>query len=230
MTSLETRGYVATVADIERMTSEHDAARTVTASTGGIYLRALVATVQSELGVAVRERAARTDGATLGDEEVARHLEAFESVNTRFYGVVLRGLTGDSLEKNSKSGFARSAASALRRWMRSGHDISRLAARSVTRDALEAAIPASTKRVPRVRVTVLKKRGSKGLGLLVSAASAADKGERGAGVAMLEAALGSITAALVKLGGVAVARSADVGVRDRVPFKKGNDVFWPVSS
>lgn len=228
-TTLEARHYVATLQDIERLTKEYETARTLAASAGGTYLRALVATVQHDLGAQPRERTARGAEATkTTPEECARQLAAFEKTNELFYGVVLRGLSGDSLERNRKSGFARSAASALRRWVRSGHDVTRLAARSVTRDALEAAVPRDSKRPARLRVGVWKRRGERGVTGLVAAAVAADKSERGAGVALLESALSAITAELVKLGGVAVARSADVGVRERRPFSRGSDVFWPV--
>lgn len=228
--SLEARHYVATVQDIERLTRDHDAASNTAGSTGGTYLRALIATVQSELGSEPRERTARggAEGKT-APEECARQLAAFEDVNKRFYAVVLRGLTGDALERNIKSTFARSNASALRRWIRSGHDVTRLAARTVTRDALEGGIPSDSKRPARLRVKGLRKRAEKGVAVLTGAAQALDKAERGSGVALLQEAMAAITAQLVKLGGVAVGRNAEAGVREGKPFKKGSAVFWPVS-
>lgn len=229
MTTLEARGYVATEKDIEALTHAYDAARTQAASAGGTYLRALVATVQSDLGIRMRERMATGPAVDTSSEERARQLVAFEKINGAFYGVVLRGLSGDSLERNRKSGFARSAGSTLRRWIRSGHDVGRLAAVRVTRDALEAAIPSDKKRVPRLRVGVLGKRAARGAHLAVVAAVAADKAERGAGVAMLQKAMGELSAALVKMGGVVAERDVSAAVRERVPFKKGTAVFWPVS-
>lgn len=229
MTTLEARGYVATEKDIEALTLAYDAARTQAGSAGGTYLRALVATVQSDLGIKARERAASGPSVDTPSEERARQLAAFERINETFYGVVLRGLSGDSMERNRKSGFARSAGSTLRRWIRSGHDVGRLAAARVTRDALEAAIPADKKRAPRVRLGVMGRRAARGSGLVVAAAVAADKAERGAGVAMLQKAMGEISAALIKMGGVAAERDVAVAVRERVPFKKGKAMFWPVS-
>lgn len=82
------------------------------------YLRALTAGVQVAVGGAPRI-AAR--GRVKGIEGAAA-LEALTKVNARFYAIVLAevGKKGTPKERNSKTGFARSAASTLRSALRAG--------------------------------------------------------------------------------------------------------------
>jgi len=93
------------------------AANTEDRKAQGTYLRTLAAAVQVELGgVPARGRIK----AVSVEEAVA----ALNACNQRFYALVLAALdangTIDALERNSRSGFARSAASTLRAAFRAG--------------------------------------------------------------------------------------------------------------
>lgn len=157
--TIESKHYVATQADIEKLAGVIiDSDQKVT-SCRGTYLKALVATTQHELGAPPRQRNGKSERLT--EAEVAAHLKAFQTVSDRFYAVVMQVAKAtvpdpDKALLRQRTAFARSAASTVRGYIRAGNDIRVLAAHKVTKAAL-----ASPVRRRRLTVDSLKNRATK---------------------------------------------------------------------
>lgn len=132
--TLEARAFIASNDDIDALVTQYMDAHRTSGRCRGSYLKALVATTQAELDIPTRQyRSHRL--APLCDDGKAMQLTALEIVHRRFYARViarlkLGGLTGELL--NKRSGFARTAKSILRTWIRHSNDIAGLAAATVT--------------------------------------------------------------------------------------------------
>lgn len=140
--SLESKNYVATLEDVARIT--RDVLEAHKLRTGGVatYLKALIATTQSELGENPRQRAPISNG-KLSAEETAEQLAVLETVGARFYGAVVKaakekieGPDRGGLILNRRTGFARSSMTSIRRWVKAGNDITSLVAARTTKAAL----------------------------------------------------------------------------------------------
>jgi hypothetical protein len=143
--SLEARHYVATDGDIKALAKHNLEAARARQTVRATYLRALVATAQHEL----KQRKELRAGGSIPDGQLA----AVELVDDRFYRIVLETvITPDiadhprlsgfeshrrAIERNRRSGFARSAKSTLVGWLRiPGHDLRTLEAATVTKNLL----------------------------------------------------------------------------------------------
>jgi len=137
--SLETKHYVATIADITALAhATIDGEQSVVVSRGA-YLRALVATTQAELGAEPRQRNGRHSRITRA--ETPAHLDALNAVAKRFYAIVAQVAKAkepapDNAAFRSRTAFARSAASTVRAFIRAGRDVRALVAERVTKGAL----------------------------------------------------------------------------------------------
>lgn len=149
---LEQNGYVATPDDIREITQESLSARSALVGTGMTYLRALVGTSQSQLGMPQAKR--RTVPAPMTPEEVKRQLEVIEEVHERFYEAVMKVVSSVPLQDEersierrlvyaSRANFARSAKATLRAWILSNNNLRGLVAAKVTKYALQAEIAKS---------------------------------------------------------------------------------------
>lgn len=153
MSKLEDHDFVATDQDILDLATTVLAASQQSDTGRRNYLKTLVATAQKELGVAPRLRS--TPGADKLDAEATKQqIAALNAVHERFYAIVTQvaqesvpvGTKDRGIEVNRRTNFARTALSAIRRWVRAGNDLTALAARSVTKAAL--AIDAPRRRRP----------------------------------------------------------------------------------
>lgn len=226
MSSLDSRNFVATPADIAAIAKAYSEALDSSANTRGTYLRALIATTQHELGAKPRVRSSAEDSPTLDKAAVEIQLAALEQVNANFYEIVLDNVSGSPEERNRRSGFARSAVSTVRAYVRAGFDITLLAAARVTKAALAAAVP--TRKPRQVSVTVLRNRADRTLATLYKIGDALAKADKGQAVEVLEAAMSKLASRLAALGVSRPVTDAKRAVRERVPLKTRAGTFYPV--
>lgn len=160
MTTLEAKGYVATDADVQALATAVLTAAQESDSGRKSYLRTLVATTQHALGASPRVRS--TKGAKLDAEATQEQLTALAAVHDRFYAIVVevaqeavpKGAEERGVLVNRRTNFARTALSAVRRWVRAGNDLTGVAAKSVTK----ASLAVSRRRVRRASTPVLTRR------------------------------------------------------------------------
>lgn len=235
MTSLETRDFVATPADIESLTRSLITAAFQDLQSRTTYLKALVATSQAELGLPVRQRAARI-ALELTAEDTKAQLAAVESVHARFYDAVIAAIKAAPVDiavparqrkklMHNKANFARTAKSTLRAWLRSDHDLRTLTAARVTKTSLARELPA---RRP-LTANALKRRT---LGLadrLLEIVGEAAKTDRDGAVGSLGAVMSLLAQQMAEFGG-SMTTKPDIAIRDGRPFKRGSAVFWPTAA
>ncbi|HXS14452.1 MAG TPA: hypothetical protein VN734_17265 [Acidobacteriaceae bacterium] len=135
--------YVANDAQIEALAREQYISTAQVSVANATYLRVLVAGCQAELGGRRGRAPVRPDAQSA----------VLERVHERFYAAVLRGVTTEDvvaddsldraekgrrmLERNRRSGFARSAATTLRNYVQAGGDLRALDVETTTKTALQ---------------------------------------------------------------------------------------------
>lgn len=158
---LEKGHWVATEHEVETLAHERYANALVVARADGTYLKVILVASQAKLG-----RKRRTTAA-LSKADIEAQATVLKDVHERFYPHVLKGVTTDdiaieegidttesrrrSLERNSRSAFARSAYSTLRAYAEAGGDLRGLDAAMVSKAALRKALapPEPTDRIAR---------------------------------------------------------------------------------
>lgn len=151
---LEQAGFLATEADIEAMAREHQQGVDQVRSINGAYLKILVALTAQEIGTRSTVLSKRRGPARhkLAPNETADHLLVFTAVHNRCYDAVLRAVvtrdiadsetltqeerTRRSLLRNSRTIYARTAASTLRRFILAGGDVRDLDVATATKGLL----------------------------------------------------------------------------------------------
>lgn len=145
-TKIEKAHYVATEHDVELLSAAHLACNEATQRVDGSYLRILIATIQARFGGRGRRKAANAD--------LGQHSTYLAETHTRLYPFVLKGVTtpevaddetmsaeerrARAVVRNSRAGFARSAASTLQAYIRAGGDIRTIDVDVATKTALRA--------------------------------------------------------------------------------------------
>lgn len=222
MRTLETRSFVATPADVESVARQHITGMQVPAT----YLRMLIATTQSELGVEPRQRTAARIG-KLDADTLTLHLTALDAVHDRFYTIVLRVAQESykgARERNAATNFARTAVSTLRSWIRANHDIRDLAAARATKESLRRATPTRSRAGPR-RTRGLVKRLQTMTTRLDELIANVPEDNRPEVRAAVEAAIQKLAAHLMAWGGPP-AREPVVAAREHRPLKTRAGTFW----
>jgi len=147
ITAKLTKGHwVATEDDVETLAHERYANAVTVASIDGTYLRVILVAVQAQLG--------RPRRGPKPDMEA--QLSVLSAVHSTFYAAVLRGVTTEdvahdssldsteqrrrSLERNSRSAFARTSMSTLAAFVKGGGDLRTLDPATTTKTGLRAAI------------------------------------------------------------------------------------------
>lgn len=222
--TIESQNFVASTTDIEKLAGSILDADQASVSGRGAYLKALVATTQSELGQTPRQRNARAE--QMNAEQIAAQLKVFEAIFVRFHDAVVRVAKNtlpdpDADMLRQRTGFSRSAGSTVRGFIRAGNDIKALAVGKITKASLA---------VPRTRrtmtVNAMKKRAERLVGELKSVARnllAANKD-------IATETFKPVIAMLATMSGL-----TDVDVKDTneamekgVPFATRTDVFVPI--
>lgn len=224
--SLESKNYIATPADIAAMAKAYGAALDTGGAVRAHYLRALVATTQYELGAKPRQRTAGDIEPTLDRDTVQKHLTALETVHEKFYAVVLENINGNADERNRRSNFARSAVSTVRAFVRTGRDITLLAAARLTKAAL--AVEAVRRRRP-PSLDVLRKRATRVMDALSTIGDQLIKADRAMAVEVLEAAIAKLSARLASVAGKPTT-DAKRAVREHLPLKTRAGTFYPAAA
>lgn len=143
--SLESKRYVATPEDVAVITRDVLAAQKQGSQGRRTYLCALVGTTIAEI-TGDKPRVRSGEIAKLSEAERLEQLAALEAVNERFYAVVVKvardkieGPDRGGRELNRRTTFARTSLSAVRRWIKAGHDITSLVPGRVTKRMLAVA-------------------------------------------------------------------------------------------
>lgn len=172
--------YVATDAQVEHLA--RDVAQGQQAD--GTYLRVLVVACQADLGKSRRKMAAEAQEAVI------------DKIHTRFYIHVQKGVGNGDLttqERNRRSTFARTAASALRSFVGRGGDIRELVSGSVTKSGLlrfGATVPTGTR---------AERSLQRSTDAMVRAAQRVAKADPDAARERIEAAIDALQAALEEI-------------------------------
>lgn len=221
--------YVADAAQIKDLTTGLLSATAAIDTGRASYLRFLVGTTIAELGVKPRAHAGGRP-TKMTPETLATHLTALEVVHERFYTAVteaasvdLPGPTLRAKELNRRTNFARTAAGALRRWVKAGNDITSLVVAKVTKRSL--AVERAVRPQTAARLKARTETTSKALVALVLDLSAVDKR---AALEEIELLMGQLASQRIELGG-APTRSQQKAVDAGLPFRAKGHTFYPVT-
>lgn len=231
MTTLEARGFVASDSDITAIATTILSAAESGNTGQRNYLKTLIATTQKALGVEPRLRAGKP--AKLDEAATLVQLKALQEVHERFYGIVVK-VAGEAVPAGTKdrgiainrlSNFARTALSAVRSWVRAGHDITSIAAKTSTKASL--AVKAATPRAPSpVALKSRAERESKGLVATLMALADAD---RGAAVTEMQLIVGQLADQMAAMG-IKPTRDLDQATAHGLPFRSKSTIFIPTET
>lgn len=139
--NLVSKGFIATATDISNLTHSLLNADRTAVEGRTTYLKALVATTINELGVKARKHAGKAP--KLNAESISVQVGALAAVHERFYAAVLevasKGIgngRGQKKELNRRTNFARTSLSAVRAYVRAGHDLTYVIVAKVTKSSL----------------------------------------------------------------------------------------------
>lgn len=228
--TIESKGYVATAADIEALTQSTLVAERDQAQAGSTYLRALIATTQAELGISPAKRRAAF---AMDDAESKRQLSALETVHTRFYEAVLKAVQSAAVLDEQKhidrkliyarrANFARSSKSTLRAWIVSGNNLRGLQAAKATKYGLIGETQSRTG-VLRKRALSEKQALNSAQRLLTAIQASPDSSTA---VKLLEAVISRLVVGLTELG-VGTAPKLDEAIREHKLVRTATGIFWP---
>jgi len=146
--NIETRGYVASKADIVELVTNRVSAMNVIGSSNDTYLKILIATAQDTLGLDVK-RAGHNGNS---QEIIDMHVQTVTDIHKTFYRIMVDTANGIAPEAgdtrdmnvivNARCAFARSTYSTLRSWMiRGKHTLKHVVAKTASKTALYEATP-----------------------------------------------------------------------------------------
>jgi hypothetical protein len=236
LTQIENANYLATADAIEKLAATRFDSQDLADRAQGAYFRAVLASTQRAIAgkPTLRVRKARGAGA-LSAPQIANHLEAFERVNTELYGAVIRGsVTPDvadsdslkteerrerSLARNRRTNYARTAASAIRGFIRGGGDVTRIPVGSATKSELLKRGMNATTGTPETRIERAATR-------LMSAIETLGEEDEAAAREVLQATLKKSTELLAKMGGKTTTKP-DRAMAEHLPLKTPAGTFYP---
>lgn len=221
---IQGKNFIATPSDIEKLAGTIMDSELAASGGRGTYLKALIGTVQHELGSPTRQRNVRAE--RLDKETIQAHLKAFQAVFERFHETVVRVAEAivpapDAELLRSRTGFSRSAGSTVRGFIRAGNDIRSLAAHKATKAAL--ATPRGRRRIT---VESMKRSATRLAGMLQAVARNLHAANRETAAEVL----GPILAELAKASGALEHATKDVekATEERLPLQTSTGVFVPI--
>lgn len=219
---IESRNYVGTAEDAGQLAELFGNGLQTTDAVRGIYLKMTIATVQSDLGVAVRERAAPKGRFKISDELREEHLKAVDKVTGMFYAPILKKLADlPANERNARSVYARIAKTRLRAWIKAGGDIRTLAAARTTYPTLKVETEAGSRTPEQITTAMVRSADS-----LATSATALAETDKQAAVEAIETVMAQLAASLTDLG-VKSTQDPKVAINERRPFRLKEGMFWP---
>lgn len=202
-----------------------------TVSTGRqSYLRLLVAAIQKELGAPERKnRPAKP--AKLAIEEIDKQLLAAQAVHSHNYETVLEvasefvpaGTKDRKTELHRRGTFARTALSAVRRYVRAGNDITAIPAARVTKPMLET--PDRGKSVP----TPTKGRVERQSKALMASVIGLADADKPAAVEEIRLLMGQLADQLARMGITATRNAAEAASSQKF-LRVGKTLFAPTDT
>lgn len=227
--TLESRDYVATDADITHLAAGMLLGQTATDTLPRKYLRAIIATTIHALDAPQRQRSGKV--VKLSDEDQARQLGELEKVIARFYPLIvakyqaeLPAGPGRAEELNRLTNWARGAHRDVRNWIRAGHDIRPVAAARATKATM--AVTPRTRAASPGRIKTRVERASKALVVSVMELAASDKA---AAIAEIELLIGQLGGQLAELG-VKATTDAKTAAAEHQLLRVGKSTFFPTQS
>lgn len=213
------------------------------AAIGGTYLKVLIASTLHALGEPVRTENHRGKAPKLDDKERDRQRSTFEDIQSAFYQAVLNAvITEDlkdneqlpkaergalALERNRRTNFARSAASTVRGYLKSGGDLRLVNVSTVTKGYLQDATAAKTPRVSESvalgsRVEAVGKRAVR----LIEQLAEQDEG---AARHRLESMISQLASLLGHIGVEKTTTSDKQAIEKCIPLKTDAGLFMPIT-
>jgi hypothetical protein len=238
---LEKNQYVATAADIENLTKEQLTAVSTQVRGRTTYLRALIATTQDKLGVALRQRM-QGQPTKLTPEGITAQLTALEEVHGGFYEAVLKAIDDTPLAddekpktgrgsanaiKTRRATFARTAKSTVRSWIKAGHDIAAIAASKVTKAAIT--LKTGQRRRRAVSPKRLVSRVEKQSKVLIASLLELAETDKEAAVKEYQTVMNVMSDQLIRLG-MEATKDAGVAVAERRPLRIKKTIFVPTQT
>jgi hypothetical protein len=197
--NIQAKNYLATDAEVSTLTRDMIAAQA--GLTGGrtTYLRVLAAHTIAELDAKPRKHAGKAPA--LKDDGISEQLTALQAVHDRLYACVLEAASENlpakdkPLELNRRTNFARTSLSAIRSYIRAGHDITYVVLGKLSKGFLE---------VPRVKrmasPKVLRARVEARSKAFMASALELSERDKPAAIGELELIIGQLAAQLAALG------------------------------
>lgn len=227
--TIESKGFIATVADITALAQSLLNADGAVTQGRQTYLRALVATTIADLGAKPRKHNGKAP--LLAAEGISRQVGALAAVHERFYNAVLAVASEKlpsgkdrAVELNRRTNFARTSLSTVRAYVRAGHDLTYLVAARLTKRALD--IERQPRAVSAGRLKHQLEVRSKAFMASLLAVSETDKATA---IGEIELLMGQLAAQLTALG-VASVRSPERSAETGALLKTKGRIFVPVTA
>lgn len=228
--------------DIRELTKERLNAIGTTNRSGTTYLRALLGTTLSALSLEPRQRQNKGHPVKVSPEEAKRQLTGLEATHVSFYEEVLKaiddtplteedtpktGRTSPKAIKSRRAGFARSAMSMLRGWIRAGRSLDSLPPSKVTKGSL--IIQHGTKRQRAISPKRLAEKAAKQSKELVATLLSLLEVDKETAIQEIQTTIGILTDQYMKVGATAT-RDSNVAVAEQRPLKIKGTVFVPTAT
>jgi hypothetical protein len=219
---IERANYLASASDVEHLAGIRFESASAQDRAQSAYFRILLANAQKTIAGKPTLRARKGPAATLEPDEIEQHLAVFEEVNQTFYGAVLKGTppTDDALERNRRTNFARTAASAIRTYIRGGGDLTRVSVLKATKRQLQTL--GTSPATPQASAAKASQR-------LLSQLEALGTTDAKNAREILSATLAGASELLGKLGGKTTT-SPEKAMEEHRLLKTSNGIFYPVAS
>jgi hypothetical protein len=228
---IEQAGFIVDAGDVEMLARERQSIIETGGRTDLTYTRILVAMTANKIGGKTAHLARRRGKNALGlrEEEVRDHLAVFEDVNTMCYEAVSKVVitpdikedvtailtdeekTSRALERNRRTGYARSAASTVRAFIQAGRDVRDLEVKKVTKYGIRAETARFVVKPESLEANRLQRAALRATARIVEEAAQLAVIDKPRSEALLESLISNLEATLEKLRAGELSPSGDFG-------------------